>query len=69
ACMEWAGQPATTAGVAAVYGDLLDGIVADERLPEETALPLLETDLLMGDGAGRQRLARETLAFATALAG
>jgi len=69
ACLAWADQPASTAGVAAHYGDLLDGIVADERLPGDTALPLLETDLLMADGAGRQRLARETLAFATALAG
>jgi LPPG:FO 2-phospho-L-lactate transferase len=69
ACLEWAGQPVTAAGVAAVYGDLLDGLVADERLPEGAALPLLETDLLMSDAAGRQRLARETLAFATALAG
>ena len=69
ACLEWAGQPASTAGVAALYGDLLDGLVADERLPEGTALPLLETDLLMPDAAGRQRLARETLAFATALGG
>jgi LPPG:FO 2-phospho-L-lactate transferase len=69
ACLAWAGQAATAAGVAAVYGDLLDGMVADERLPEGTALPLLETDLLMSDAAGRQRLARETLAFATALAG
>jgi len=69
ACLAWAGQPASAAGVAAHYGDLLDGLVADERLPEGTALPLLETDLLMADGAGRQRLARETLAFATALAG
>jgi LPPG:FO 2-phospho-L-lactate transferase len=69
ACLAWAGQPASAAGVAAVYGDLLDGLVADERLPEGVALPLLETDLLMADGAGRQRLARETLAFATALAG
>ncbi len=69
AFMEHAGQPVSTAGVAALYGDLLDGIVADERLPEGIELPLLETDLLMSDGAGRQRLARETLAFATALAG
>lgn len=69
ACLAWAGQPASAAGVAAVYGDLLDGLVADERLPEGASLPLLETDLLMADGAGRQRLARETLAFATALAG
>jgi LPPG:FO 2-phospho-L-lactate transferase len=69
ACLAWAGQPASAAGVAAYYGDLLDGIVADERLPAGTGLPLLETDLLMADAAGRQRLARETLAFATALAG
>jgi LPPG:FO 2-phospho-L-lactate transferase len=69
AFLTWAGQPASAAGVAAVYGDLLDGLVADERLPHHAALPLLETDLLMADGAGRQRLARETLAFATALAG
>jgi LPPG:FO 2-phospho-L-lactate transferase len=69
ACLAWAGQAATVAGVAAFYGELLDGLVADERLSEESALPLLETDLLMSDGASRQRLARETLAFATALAG
>jgi LPPG:FO 2-phospho-L-lactate transferase len=69
ACLAWAGKPASAAGVAAVYGDLLDGLVADERLPADVALPLLETDLPMTDGAGRQRLARETLAFATALAG
>ncbi|HMJ03353.1 MAG TPA: 2-phospho-L-lactate transferase CofD family protein, partial [Conexibacter sp.] len=69
AFMEHANQPVSVAGVAALYGDLLDGLVADERLPEEVELPLLETDLLMADGAGRQRLARETLAFATALAG
>lgn len=68
-CMAWARQPASTAGVAALYGDLLDGLVADERLPGGAPLPLLETDLLMGDAAARQRLARETLAFATALAG
>lgn len=69
ACMAWAGQPVSAAGVAALYRDLLDGLVADERLPADVELPLLETDLLMADGAGRQRLARETLAFATALAG
>jgi len=68
-CLAWAGQPASAAGVAAWYGDLLDGLVADERLPEGGGLPLLETDLLMADAAGRQRLARETLAFATALGG
>ncbi|MGN6188274.1 MAG: 2-phospho-L-lactate transferase [Conexibacter sp.] len=69
ACLAWAGQPASTTGVATYYRDLLDGLVADERLPEGTALPLLETDLLMAETAGSRRLARETLAFATALAG
>jgi len=69
ACLAWAGQPASAAGVAALYGDLLDGIVADEQLPADVALPVLETDLLMADGGGRQRLAREALAFATALGG
>lgn len=64
-----ADQPVSAAGVAALYGDLLDGIVADELLPDGPDLPLLETDLLMADSAGRQRLARETLAFATALSG
>jgi LPPG:FO 2-phospho-L-lactate transferase len=69
ACLAWAGRPVSAVGVAAFYGDLLDGLVADERLPQGTPLPKLETNLLMTDGAGRQRLARETLAFATALAG
>ncbi len=69
ACLTWAGQPASAAGVAAVYDDLLDGIVADEELPADVELPLLETELLMADGGGRQRLAREALAFATALGG
>lgn len=70
AFLEWAGQPVSTAGVAAVYGDLLDGIVADEPLPATAhgELPLLQTDLLMADPAGRARLAREALAFAEALA-
>ena len=66
AFMAWAGQPVTAAGVAALYGDVLDGIVADEPVPD---LPLLETDLLMADAAARARLARETLAFADGLRG
>ena len=67
AFLAWAGQPVSAAGVAAVYGDLLDGIVADERLDPTHPLPLLETDLLMSDAAARVRLAREALAFAEAL--
>lgn len=68
AFMEWAGQPVTTQGVAALYGDVLDGIVADAPLSGASAIPHLVTDLLMPDAAGRARLARETLAFAESLA-
>lgn len=66
AFLAWAGQPVSTAGVAAHYGDVLDGIVADEPID---SLPSLHADLLMADGAGRERLAREALAFAEALRG
>jgi LPPG:FO 2-phospho-L-lactate transferase len=65
AFMEWAGQPVSAAGVAALYGDLLDGLLADEDVPGE--LPLQRTELLMADAAGRRRLAAETLAFAERL--
>jgi LPPG:FO 2-phospho-L-lactate transferase len=65
AFMAWAGQPLSGSGVAALYGDVLDGIVADE--PVE-ALPTVRTDLLMSDAASRRRLADDTLAFAAALA-
>jgi LPPG:FO 2-phospho-L-lactate transferase len=65
AFMAWAGQPLSGSGVAALYGDVLDGIVADEHVE---ALPTVRTDLLMSDAASRRRLADETLAFAAALA-
>jgi len=66
ACLAWAGQPVSAAGVAVLHGDVLDGIVADE---DAGPLPTLRTDLLMADGAGRARLAREALGFADALRG
>ena len=65
AFMEWAGQPLTSDGIAALYDGLLDGLVADERTD---ALPVLETDVAMPDAAARRRLARETLDFTLALA-
>ncbi|MBB4664103.1 2-phospho-L-lactate transferase [Conexibacter arvalis] len=70
AFMEWAGQPLSASGVAALYGEVLDGIVADEPLdpaisPSELAFHRAE--LLMADAAGRAALARETLAFAASL--
>jgi LPPG:FO 2-phospho-L-lactate transferase len=62
--MAWAGHPLGSDGIAAIYADTVDGLVADERTE---ALPVLETDVLMQGAAGRARLAEETLRFALAL--
>lgn len=62
--MRWAGVEPTNAGVAQLYGDLLDGLVADGRVD---GLPTLETDTLMSDPEARRRVAQETLDFARAL--
>ena len=48
------------------YGELLDGIVADEDVGRLTTL---QTDTRMDDAAARARLAEQTLSFAQALAG
>ncbi len=53
-------------GVADFYGELLDGIVADEDVGRLTTL---QTDTRMDDAGGRARLAEQTLSFAQALAG
>jgi LPPG:FO 2-phospho-L-lactate transferase len=66
AFMQWAGHPLTSEGIAAHYDGLLDGLVADERAD---SLPTLVTDVEMGDDDARRRVAREALAFATALGG
>lgn len=64
--LAWAGQPLSAAGVVGHVGaGLLDGVVCDEG--EAGGLPVLRTDTLMADAAGRRRLAREVLAFAEAL--
>ena len=65
--LAWAGVPAGASGIAELYGDLLDGLVADERA--DVAVPLLETETLMADAASRRRVAEEVLTFAGALAG
>jgi LPPG:FO 2-phospho-L-lactate transferase len=62
--MRWAGVEPTSAGIAALYGDVLDGLVADDRVD---AVPALETDTLMSDPRARRRVAAETLEFARAL--
>jgi LPPG:FO 2-phospho-L-lactate transferase len=51
-------------GVADFYGELLDGIVADENVGR---LPSLQIDTRMEDGAARTRVAEQTLGFAEAL--
>ncbi len=53
-------------GVADFYGELLDGIVADEDVGRLTTL---QTETRMDDAAARARLAEQTLSFAQALAG
>jgi LPPG:FO 2-phospho-L-lactate transferase len=66
AFLAWAGHPLSSEGIAAHYDGLLDGLVADERAD---SVPTLVTDVEMGDPEARRRVARETLAFAAALAG
>jgi LPPG:FO 2-phospho-L-lactate transferase len=53
-------------GIADFYGELLDGIVADEDVGRLTTL---QTDTRMHDHDARARLAEQTLSFAQALAG
>jgi LPPG:FO 2-phospho-L-lactate transferase len=65
AFMRWAGHPLTSDGVAAAYGGLLDGLVADE--PTD-AVALLQTDVLMDTDEARRRVAEATLEFTLALA-
>jgi LPPG:FO 2-phospho-L-lactate transferase len=62
--MEWAGQPLSSAGIAATYAGLIHGLVADERAEQ---LPTLQTDVLMDTPAARARVAEDTLRFALAL--
>ncbi len=62
--LRWAGVERTSAGVAALYGDVLDGLVADEPV---AGVPTLETDTLMADPGSRRRVAAETLEFARSL--
>lgn len=64
AMMAWAGHERGAAGVAEAYDGVIDGLVADERAER---VPVLETDVLMADAAGRRRLAQETLRFAEAI--
>jgi LPPG:FO 2-phospho-L-lactate transferase len=67
AFMAFAALEPSAAGVASFYGELLDGIVADEDVRGELAS--LRIDTRMSDGESRARVAKQTLDFALALAG
>ncbi len=70
AFLEAYNQPLSAGGVMAFYESvhpgLLDGVVADERVPGRATL---EIDTAMADRASRTRVAERTLAFAESLAG
>jgi LPPG:FO 2-phospho-L-lactate transferase len=67
AFMAFAALECSAGGVADFYGDLLDGIVADEDA--ERPVPSLRLDTRMDDAPARARVAAQTLDFALALAG
>ena len=68
--MEGVGRPTTAAGVASLYAGLIDGMVVDEDDPDPppTEVPTLAASTLMEGAAGRARVARAVLDFATTLA-
>ncbi len=65
AFMAFAALECSADGVADFYGELLDGIVADENVAR---LPALQIDTRMDDAPARARLAEQVLDFAAALA-
>ena len=64
AFMQWAGEPLSSDGIAALYGDLIDGLVCDQRTD---AVALLELDVLLDSAPARRHVAEQTLRFALAL--
>jgi LPPG:FO 2-phospho-L-lactate transferase len=66
AFMAFAALECSAAGVADFYGELLDGVVADEPV---TGLAALQIDTRMTDASSRARVAEQALAFADSLAG
>jgi len=64
AFMAFAALDCSADGVADFYGELLDGMIADENVGR---LPTLQTDTRMDDAASRASVAHQTLEFAAAL--
>ena len=71
--MRFAGLEISDAGVAAHYAGIIGGLVVDRGTPSgpptSSAVVLHQAETLMADGAGRARLAAETLDFAQRLRG
>jgi LPPG:FO 2-phospho-L-lactate transferase len=67
--MQAIGRPSTAAGVASLYGGLLDGMVCDaeDPGPPPKGLPVLSRPTLMQGREGRRALAERTLEFASTL--
>jgi LPPG:FO 2-phospho-L-lactate transferase len=61
---EHAGIARSAAGIARAYADTIDGVVADEAVPDVAAL---RTETLMESSEDRVRLASEVLDFAASL--
>ena len=64
--MAFAALDLSADGIADFYGELLDGMVADENVGR---LASLNTDTRMDDAAARRRVAEQTLSFAQGLRG
>ena len=61
-----AGIPLGTDSIVTAYGELIDGIIADEELSGDGP-PVRLCNTMMDSDAGRRRVAEETLALATSL--
>jgi LPPG:FO 2-phospho-L-lactate transferase len=64
-CLTWAGRTLDSDGIVDHYEGLIDALVADQRAEH---VPTLETDVELSSPEARRRVAREVLAFASALA-
>ena len=64
ACLAWMGLSADAAGIAAYYGELLDGLISDEEMD---GIPFLRCATLMSSPAERRALAERVLEFAAGL--
>jgi LPPG:FO 2-phospho-L-lactate transferase len=64
AFMAYAKEDCSAAGVAALYADLLDGIVADEDVAD---VPCARIDTRMHDDSSRRDVAEQVLAFVRSL--